>query len=354
MRIELTDETLDDLRTRLRATRWPDAVVDDWSQGTPPGELRRLVEHWAEAYDWREHERRLNGYEHVHLDGVHALRAGTPGTTPLLLLHGWPDGFVRFERALPLLAPRFDIVVPSIPGFGFSERPTAPWGPTRIADQLAALMTRLGFERFGVHGGDIGTHIADQLALRHPQRLIGLHLGDVPLRRLRALAPDQLSAAEREWMLRAAEWDATEGAYAHQQRTKPQTIAAALSDSPTGLASWMLEKFRAWSDCDGDVFSRFTLDELATNLTIYWATNTAGSGARYYFDSRTQTLSDGPVTVPTGVAQFPKDLLPAPRESAERFFPVLRWTVMERGGHFGPWEEPEAWSAEVTAFFEGL
>lgn len=352
--IAVPDAELRDLRARLRATRWPDAVVDDWSQGTAPGVLREFIEYWAEEYDWRSAESRLNGLDHIRSGGIHAVRAGTPGATPLLLLHGWPDSFLRFERALPLLGERFELVVPSIPGYGFSDRPTQPWGPARIADQFAELMSALGHERFGVHGADIGTHIADQLAVRHPERLIALHLGDVPLRRLRALDPSALSATERTWTQRAADWDALEGAYGHQQRTKPQTIAASLNDSPAGLASWILEKFTTWSDCDGDVFSVFTREEIATNLTLYWVTQTAGSAARYYFDSRTQPLSDGRVELPTGITQFAGDLLPAPRESAERFFRVVHFTDLPRGGHFGPWEQPEAWSADLIRFFDDL
>ncbi|HEV7742540.1 MAG TPA: epoxide hydrolase, partial [Pseudolysinimonas sp.] len=192
--IDVPQAELDELRARLRATRWPDAVVDDWSQGTPPADLRRLVEFWADEYDWRAAEARLNVFDQVKVDGVHALRAGTPGATPLLLIHGWPDGFVRFERAIRFLAARFDLVIPSIPGYGFSDRPPTALGPAGVARQFAQLMTALGLERFGVHGADIGSQIAEQLTLQHPERVIGLHLGDVPLRRLRALPPDQLDA----------------------------------------------------------------------------------------------------------------------------------------------------------------
>ena len=271
--IDIPQAELDDLRARLRATRWPDAVVDDWSQGTAPSALRRLVEYWADEYDWRAAEARLNAFEQVKIDGVHALRAGTPGATPLLLIHGWPDGFVRFERAIPYLAGRFDLVIPSIPGFGFSDRPDIGLGPAGVARAFADLMTALGIERFGVHGADIGSQIAEQLTLQHPERVIGLHLGDVPLRRLRALTAEQLDDDERAWTVAAQQWDIAEGAYGHQQRTKPQTLAAALNDSPAGLASWMLEKFESWTDDSASL----TLDDLCTNFTIYWVTQTAGS-----------------------------------------------------------------------------
>lgn len=356
--IDVPQSEIDDLRSRLRATRWPDAVADDWSQGTAPGDLRRLVEYWAGEFDWRAVERRLNALDHVlvEVDGarVHAIRAGTPGATPLLLVHGWPDSVLRFEKAIPLLASRFELVIPSVPGYGFSDKPTARSGADVVADRFAGLMTALGHERFGVHGADIGTTISEQLAMRYPQRVIGLHLGDIPMRRLRSLKPEQFTDAERQWFADTEVWDLDEGAYAHQQHSKPQTLAASLNDSPAGLASWILEKFRAWSDCNGDVYSRFSPEELAANLSIYWFTQTAGSAARYYYDARRTKLSEDRVETPTGVANFPRDMLPATRETAERWFNIVRWTDLPSGGHFGPWEEPGPWSAEVVAFFDQL
>jgi microsomal epoxide hydrolase len=361
--IRIPDAELDELRRRIRATRWPAPMTDDWSLGTAPAELRRLLEHWGGDYDWRAAEARLNAIDQVQVAvpvgagdetlRVHALLAGTPGATPLLLIHGWPDGFIRFEAVLPLIAERFEIVVPSIPGYGFSEIPARAFGPTAVADAFAGLMSALGHERFVVHGADIGSSIAQQLAVRHPERVSALHLGEVPLRMVRSLDPAELDDAERELLARLQAWDAAEGAYSHLQRTKPQTLAASLNDSPAGLASWMLEKFRAWGDVDdspGAVFSRFSLDDLCTNLTIYWVTQTAGSAGRYYANTRLDTFDNSRVTAPTGAALFPKDILVAPRTTAERWFSVQRWTEMPSGGHFGPWEEPEAWAAELTAF----
>ena len=361
--IRIPDAELDELRRRIRATRWPAPMTDDWSLGTAPAELRRLLEHWGGDYDWRAAEARLNAIDQVQVAvpvgagdetlRVHALLAGTPGATPLLLIHGWPDGFIRFEAVLPLIAERFEIVVPSIPGYGFSEIPARAFGPTAVADAFAGLMSALGHERFVVHGADIGSSIAQQLAVRHPERVSALHLGEVPLRMVRSLDPAELDDAERELLARLQAWDAAEGAYSHLQRTKPQTLAASLNDSPAGLASWMLEKFRAWGDVDdspGAVFSRFSLDDLCTNLTIYWVTQSAGSAGRYYANTRLDTFDNSRVTAPTGAALFPKDILVAPRTTAERWFTVQRWTEMPSGGHFGPWEEPEAWAAELTAF----
>lgn len=347
--IDVPQHELDDLRARLRNTRWPDAVTDDWSQGTPVPALRRVVDYWAEEFDWRATEQRLNELDHVMVDGIHAIRAGTPGATPLLLIHGWPDGFVRFLDALPLIADRFELVIPSIPGYGFSEHPTVPLGPTGVADRFAQLMTELGHERFAVHGGDIGTQIADQLGLRHPDRITALHLGDVPLRRMRGIDPADRTPAEERWAIDGAAWELAEGGYSHLQRTKPQTLSSALNDSPAGLAAWIVEKFEAWSDAG---LKSFSLDSIATNLTIYWVTQSAGSAARYYFDNT--VTPTGRQTVPTGFAVFPADLCPAPEASASRWYPVERWTDMPRGGHFGPWEEPELWSTEIRAFFDQL
>jgi pimeloyl-ACP methyl ester carboxylesterase len=245
--IDIPQEDVDDLRSRLRATRWPEPMADDWSLGTAPAELRTLVEHWGGAYDWRSAESHLDSYPQVMVDvageRVHAVRAGTPGATPLLLIHGWPDSFLRFDRALPLLAERFDIVVPSIPGYGFSDRPSRSAGPVVIAGQMAELMSALGLEQFMVHGADIGSQIAEQLTLQHPERVLALHLGDIPLRRPRSILPQDATDDELAWRRNAVDWELEEGAYSHLQRTKPQTLAAGLNDSPAGLASWIFEKF---------------------------------------------------------------------------------------------------------------
>jgi pimeloyl-ACP methyl ester carboxylesterase len=357
--LEVPQHVLDDLHERLARTRLPDAVADDWERGTAPGALRELVEHWRTGFDWRAAEARINALEHhrTTVDGVglHHVRAGTPGRPPLLLVHGWPDSFLRFEDLIPLLADDFELVIPSIPGYGLSDRPTEPGtNSARIADLFAALMGSLGHDRFAYHGGDLGSGIGEQLALRHPERLTALHLTDVPYWHLFAVDPATLSAAEQDFLRRGQQWSQQEGAYAMVQGTKPQTLAPALNDSPAGLAAWFLEKFRAWSDCGGDVWSRFTPDQLLTNLTLYWVTETAGSAARLYQETMSAIggggTPNGPVTVPTAVAIFPADIVPAPREFAERWFDLRRWTVMPRGGHFAAWEEPELLADDLRAF----
>jgi pimeloyl-ACP methyl ester carboxylesterase len=359
--IDVPQEVLDDLQDRLARTRWPDAVADDWERGTAPGALATLVDHWRDRFDWRREESRLNQLEHARteVDGMalHHLRAGTRGRLPLLLLHGWPDSFLRFERLVPLLSDDFDLVVPSIPGFGFSERPSVPGvDPERIADLLAGLMSALGLERFAIHGGDVGSGVGEQLALHHRARVVALHLTDVPYWHLFATDETQLSDAERAYLAQGTAWAQTEGAYAQLQSTKPQTLTYALNDSPAGLAGWFLEKFRAWSDCGDDVIGYFGADTLLANLTLYWVTQTAGSAARVYYDTMAamRARGGGPeqarVEVPTGVTIFPKDIAPAPREFAERWFDIRHWNQMPRGGHFAAWEQPQLLAGELRSF----
>lgn len=365
-RIDVPQPVLDDLRDRLVRTRWPDAVSADWDRGTELGYLRGLVEYWQDGYDWRRAEARLNQLDHFRTEvegvGLHHVRvpARAPDALPLLLLHGWPDSFLRFEKLLLLLGAAddpFELVIPSIPGYGFSDRPTtAGTDPRRIADLMAGLMSELGFDRFGVHGGDIGSGIGEQLAHRHPERLVGLHLTDVPYWHLFAVAADTLSPPEQDYLERGMQWSQREGAYALLQGTKPQTLAYALNDSPAGLAAWFIEKFRSWSDCDGDLSTRFTADELLTNLTVYWVTETAGSAARLYYETMRAGGGTGTARaeVPTGVAIFPHDIVPAPRAFGERWFDVRRWIEMPRGGHFAALEEPDLLAHDLVEFFRPL
>lgn len=356
-RIDVAQTTLDDLDDRLARTRWPVQVAGTgWDRGTDLDYLRSLVEHWRDGYDWRAQEAELNRLPHVRFDldglGVHAVhqRSETADATPLLLLHGWPDSFLRYAKVLPLLTD-LHLVVPSVPGYGFSDRPIEPgWSSGRIADTMAELMTRLGYERFAVSGGDIGSGIAEQLARRHLERLTGLHLTDVPYWHLFTVDPSTLSEPEQAYLQAGQGWQMSEGAYALMQSTRPMTAAYGLTDSPVGLAAWIVEKLRAWSDCDGDISRRFTPDEVLTNVMLYWVTGTIGSSFGVYVEE--DEPDDGPerVEVPTSVSIFPADIVPAPREFGERFFTVERWRELPRGGHFTAMEEPELFADEIRAF----
>jgi len=352
--LPVPDAVLDDLRTRLHNTRWSAAVEGQgWARGVDLDYLRQLVDYWRTGFDWRAQESALSRFTHeqVQVSGLslHQIheRAADPNAPAVVLLHGWPDSFLRYTKVLPLLD-NFHRVVPSLPGFGFSERPVTPgWNSSRMADAIADLMTANGYERFVVSGGDVGASVAEQLARRHPDRLIALHLTDVPYMHLFSVDQAKLTEAERAYLAAGQQWQMSEGAYALIQSTKPTTAAAGLSDSPAGLAAWIVEKLRSWSDCDGEVERRFSRDEILTWVTLYWVTNTIGSSFVPYVEY--EPSDDSEVAVPTGVTIFPKDLVPAPRQFAERFFQIVRWTELPTGGHFTAWEEPEAFARELTA-----
>ncbi len=373
--IQIPQVVLDDLSERLARTRWPDEVDGaGWDYGTNLAYLRSLVDYWHNHFDWRAQEAMLNRFAQFHADvdgfGLHFIheRGKGPKPLPLILTHGWPDSFLRMTKLIPLLtdpashggdpADAFDVVVPSLPGYGFSDRPAEPGcAPDRIADLFAALMTRaLGYPRFAAHGGDWGGSVTEQLAVRHAASLAGIHLTDVPYWHLFTTPVEDLSAEERAYLDAGQQWQRDEGAYALIQGSKPQTLAYGLTDSPVGLAAWLVEKFRAWSDCDGDVERRFSKDELLAHITLYWVTGTINSANRLYYEAQRHPPRDsgGRLSVPTGVAIFPKDLVPAPRAFGERFFNVQRWTPMPCGGHFAALEEPELLAEDIRAFFRDV
>ncbi|HST67609.1 MAG TPA: epoxide hydrolase, partial [Mycobacteriales bacterium] len=312
-RIDVPDAVLDDLRDRLLRTRWPAEIKGvGWDRGTDPAYLRDLVAYWADGFDWRAQEARMNELPQFRADGLHFVHQAGEGL-PVLLLHGWPDSFLRYEKVLPLLAGR-PVVVPSLPGYGFSDPPAEPGQVTRsaMAARMATLMESLGYDRYAVSGGDIGNGTAEALAGAHPDRVAGLHLTDLALWHLTGLDPTTLSGPERDYLAAAAAWARTDGAYLQLQATRQLTAAYGLTDSPAGLAGWIVEKLRAWSD--GFPFSR---DEVLTHVTLYWVTNTIGSSFGPYAERETVAPFDR-VTVPAAVSQFAFDTLHAPREYAER------------------------------------
>ena len=363
---------LDALRERLRGARWPQALLDGagWGLGTDEAYLRELVAYWADGFDWPAQEAALNELPHYRASvdgvGIHYLHvpAATGSGLPLVLSHGWPDSFWRYLKVVgPLTDPgayggdpadAFELVIPSLPGFGYSDKPRTPgMHVQRIAGLWKTLMADvLGFERFGAAGGDLGSAVTRFLGVEHPEHVVAIHRTDVGLPVLQ-IDPAELTDDERAYLAAVERWRAAEGAYALIQRTKPQTLAFALNDSPIGLASWIVEKLRAWSDCGGDVERRFSKDEMLTNITLYWLTETIGSSFRLYHDAAQIPLDQHArrAEVPSGVALFPRDLANAPRSWAQRTANIVHWTEMPRGGHFAAFEEPELYVEDVRAFF---
>ncbi|MEV4821467.1 epoxide hydrolase family protein [Micromonospora sp. NPDC049274] len=369
-RVHASPEELEDLRARLRATRWPDAPQDaGWSLGTDITYLRELVDYWAEEFDWPAQETALarlprfrTRIREIGVSFIHARAVAPVGPVlPLVLCHGWPDSSWRYEKVVPLLtdpgafgadpADAFDVVVPDMPGFGHSDPPAGgPLDSIAVADLWAELMTALGHASFGAVGGDIGSSVSRYLALNHPERVVAVHRMEASLPVLTAV---DLAPEERAWLDAAAAWKASEGAYAEMHRTKPQTATVGLTDSPAGLAAWIVEKLRSWSDCHGDIEQSFTKDEILTLLTRYWLTGTIGSSMRMYAANAAIPPEQHArrVEVPSGFALFPGDTLHPPRAWLERTANVVRITELDKGGHFAPFEEPQLYAQELREFF---
>jgi pimeloyl-ACP methyl ester carboxylesterase len=377
-KINVAADVLSDLQRRLKSTRWSYQIEGTgWESGTDLDYLKELVHYWQEGYAWRLHEQALNEFAHfktvVDDIGIHFIheRGKGPKPFPLILTHGYPDSFLRFTKIIPILTDpesfggraedAFDVVVPDLPGYGFSDRPPKHGTIFQVNDLWARLMTeKLGYERFGAHGGDWGSTVTEQLARSHPDAVAAIHLTDVPFGHI-FQKPDNPSSAEKKYFEHNDKWLPKEGAYATLQSTKPQSLAHGLNDSLAGLAAWMVEKFRAWSDCGGEIESRFTKDELLTQVMIYWVTESIGTSFLPYYDyanaGALTWIKEGVKTwigsskVPAAFALFPKDISQPPREWAERFFNVQRWTEMPRGGHFAAMEEPELLAADIRAWF---
>ena len=370
--VAVPEATLTDLRDRLARARFPDEPPGaGWQYGSDLAYVKTLADYWRHTYDWRKWEAELNQFRQftVQLSGielhyVHEIGRG-PRPMPLLLSHGWPGSVWEFRKILPMLtdparfggdpADSFTVVAPSLPGYGFSFAPGQPrFGVPEMADVFATLMSDvLGYQRYGAQGGDWGGFITAVLGFRQAKSLIGIHMNLLPLRRDVA-RPDAPTDEEKKYLDELGHFLREETGYQMIQGTKPQTLAYGLTDSPVGLAAWIVEKFRTWSDCGGDVERRFTKDELLTNITIYWATGAIGSSFWPYY-ARLHgrwPLPDGArIEVPSGYAAFPREIVRPPRAWAEKIFNIQRWTVMPAGGHFAAMEEPEALANEIRAFF---
>jgi pimeloyl-ACP methyl ester carboxylesterase len=365
---------LDDLKQRLKRTRWPEGeTVKDWSQGVPLAKFRALVEYWRTDYDWRRCEAKLNGFPQFRtkIDGlnIHFLhvRSRHENALPIILTHGWPGSVIEFLKLIdPLTNPTahggqaedaFHVVAPSLPGFGFSDKPSERgWNAARIAKAWSELMRRLGYTRYVAQGGDWGSIITTTLAQQRPAGLAGIHL-NMPVVFPDPIPTTGLSAAEQR-AVDAFKRFQTEGfGYFLEQSTRPQTIGYALADSPAGQAAWIYEKFHDWTDNNGDPESALTRDEMLDNITLYWLTNTAASSARIYFEHAgiVSTRNNPVVDLPVGCSIFPREIVPAPRSWAERFFPnLIHWNELDRGGHFAAFEQPALFTKELRDCFRSL
>ncbi|HWM85918.1 MAG TPA: alpha/beta fold hydrolase [Kofleriaceae bacterium] len=374
-RLDVPEDALRDLRERLVRTRWPEAeTVGDWSQGVPLAYVRELCRYWADEYDWRATEARLNRLPQFRTEidglGIHFIhvRSPHPDALPLVLTHGWPGSVIEFlEVVSPLTDPvahggeardAFHIVCPSLPGYGFSDRPArAGWNVEKIAGAWIRLMARLGYGRYGAQGGDWGTSITTSIAQQDPDRVAGIHLTP-PL-----AAPDpatfgDLTQAERAALASLERAQATEDGYSLEQSTRPQTIGYGLVDSPAALCAWIIEKFASWTDSDGHPENVLTRDQLLDNLMLYWLPGTGASAARLYWESFKQVQArfagetTDTVTVPTGCSIFPRENpRPSRRWAEKRFLDIRHWNELDRGGHFAAFEQPELFVGEVRSFF---
>ncbi len=369
--IQIPDVEIDDLKRRLRATRFPDSeTVDDWSQGIPLGYVREVCEYWAEKYDWRARESHLNEFPQFKTEidtcEIHCIhvRSKHENALPLVITHGWPGSIVEFQKVIaPLTDPTahggsaadaLHVVCPSIPGYGFSGRPTGTgWGVERIADAWGKLMLRLGYPRYVAQGGDWGAMITTCIGMRDPDHCAGIHL-NMPI-----VPPDpetmtELSESEKSALAGMKHYQDLDSGYSKQQSTRPQTLSYGLADSPSGQAAWIIEKYWSWMDCDGHPENVLTRDELLDNVMMYWLTNAGGSSARLYWESF-NTPPIGKVAVPVGCSIFPKEIFrTSERWATKHFGKLLHWNELDKGGHFAAFEQPATYVDEVRTCFRSL
>jgi len=369
--IKVSEQVLADLKMRINLTRWPETALEPgWESGTDQTYLRDLANYWIKDFSWREVENRINSYPNfiAEIDGyrIHFIHIKGTGkkTLPLIITHGWPGSFLEMLDIIPYLteAPdfAFDLVIPSIPGFGFSSRPEQTGcNSAKIAELWHLLMIGLGYTKYGVQGGDVGAGIGTCLALYHSEAVIGLHLNYIP-GSYKPLLPEgeELTTEEKAYERYLNNWIAKEGAYSHLHSTKPQTLSFGLNDSPVGLCAWILEKFASWSDNNGNLENIFTKDELLANITLYWLTQTLPSSIRLYQENRLNPSLDFSkgqyVSVPVAFARFPKELPTPPRSYVEKGYNIQQWNELPVGGHFAALEQPELLSNDISSFFEHI
>ncbi|MER8842949.1 epoxide hydrolase [Mesorhizobium sp. M0913] len=370
--VSVPETALRDLMRRLAAVRWPEAETEKgWSQGVPLHQLQRLVDYWRTSYDWRRFESQINAFSQfrTEIDGlsIHFLhvRSKHENALPIVLTHGWPGSVIEFLKVIgPLTDPiahdgraedAFHVIVPSMPGYGFSDKPSAPgWNIERIARAWTELVYRLGYVRWVAQGGDLGAFVTNTLALQKPSGLIAIHL-NFPLAIPSPLPTEGATLAEREAITAMARHGTDGSGYFQEQATRPQTIGYSLADSPVGLAAWIYEKFQAWTDNTGAPESALTRDEMLNDITLYWLTNTAASAARLYRENNGHGPNQGLVDFPVGISIFPREIVRVPRSWADKVYPnIIHWNELDKGGHFAAFEQPAIFTQELRDCFRGV
>ena len=369
-KVAIPKQQIIDLNNRLLNTRWPDEIDGaGWAYGTNLSYLKNLCAYWTNDYSWRKTESEINSYDNfiAGVDGyqIHFIHVKGKGSksVPLIITHGWPGSFLEMMKMIPYLTEgtglTFDLVIPSVIGFGFSSKPTSSGcNSAVIADLWHKLMLGLGYTKYGAQGGDIGAGISSWLSLKHPDNVIGLHLNFIPGSYQPYMKPgDSLTVEENIYKQQIADWYAKEGAYGSIQSTKPQTLAYGLNDSPAGLCGWIIEKFQSWTDSGGNLESVISYDELLANVSLYWFTQSLPSSIRLYKESRENPLKfgrDDRINTPVAFTHFPKELPTPPRSFVEKSFNIIQWTEMPKGGHFAAMEQPQLFAANIKSFFEQI
>jgi len=368
--VNIPQLALDDLKLRLKNTRWTDEIIDSgWNYGTNLSYMKELADYWLNKFDWRKVENEINAYPNfiADIDGhkIHFIHVKGKGkkSTPLIITHGWPGSFLEMMKLIPLLTNdpdfSFDLVIPSVIGFGFSDKINHQGcNSAFVADLWHKLMNELGYKKYGAQGGDIGSGISTWLSFKYPDCIIGLHLNYISGSYKPYLKEgEQLSPEVEAFQKNGARWTAKEGAYAYMHSTKPITLAYGLNDSPIGLCAWIIEKFNGWSDNMGNLENIFTKDELLANVTLYWLTQTIHSSIRIYNENSKKPMALGEkdfIKVPVGFAKFPKELPTPPRSYIEKGFNIQHWTEMPAGGHFAAMEQPDLLAKDLIDFFKAL
>ena len=368
--VHVPQSVLDDLRSRIRNTRWPDEIMDSgWNFGSGLSYMKELADYWLQKFDWKKVEDEINSYSNFIADiegyKIHFLQIRGKGmkSFPLVITHGWPGSFLEMWRLIPLLTGdpefSFDLVIPSMLGYGFSQKITEPGCNTRkMADLWFKLMQELGYSNFGAQGGDFGAGVSTFLGLRYPLEVKGIHLNYIPGSYQPYSDPGKpLTEEEKQFIRSIEEWDQTEGAYGHQHATKPLSLAYGLNDSPIGLCGWIIEKYYGWADCRGNIENVFSKDELLAQVTLYWVTETIHSSIRLYHENSEAPFhlsKDDFIKVPVGIARFPLEDPFPPRSYIERGYNVVHWTDMPAGGHFAAMEQPRLLAEDIRNFFRKI